>query len=80
MTPEVVLKFNPDGTAEGLHTESISLHTLGRLSIRRASTIEFDDAGQEWVVRSPSGTELFRHPIRQRCLEWERIFFNNRRE
>ena len=78
MKPEAVLTFNPDGSAQALYTEAIPLHTLGRLSVQRASMIEFDDAGQEWVVRSPSGDELFRDPVRQRCLDWERDFFNNK--
>ncbi len=80
MTPEAVLTFNPNGTAEGLYTEAIPLHALGRLGIRRASTIEFDDANQQWVVRSPEGAELYQSPSRQRCLDWEREFFNNRKE
>ena len=80
MKPETVLTFNPDGTAQGLYTEAISLCALGRLSIQRASTIEFDDAIQQWVVRSPEGAELYQSPSRQRCLDWEREFFNNRKE
>ena len=80
MTPEVVLTFKPDGTAEGLYTEAISLCALGRLSVQRASTIEFDDAIQKWVVRSPEGAELYQSPSRQQCLDWEREFFNNRKE
>lgn len=80
MTPEAVLTFNKDGTAHGLYTEAISLHALGRLSVQRASTIEFDNSTQEWVVRSPSGAELFRDPVRRRCLDWERDYFNNRKE
>lgn len=80
MTPETVLTFNPDGTAQGLYTETIPLHALGRLSIRRASTIEFDDASQEWVVRSPEGVRLYQSPSRQRCLDWEREHFNNHEE
>ena len=78
MKPEGVLTFNPDGTAHGLYTEAISLHALGRLSIRRASTIEFDDAAQQWVVRSPEGARLYQSPGRQQCLDWERDFFNNK--
>ena len=78
MKPEAVLTFNTDGTAQGLYTEAISLCALGRLSVQRASIIEFDDASQEWVVRSPSGAELFRDSVRQRCLDWERDFFNNK--
>ena len=80
MKPEAVLTFNPDGTAQGLYTEIIPMHALGRLSVYRASTIEFDDAIQQWVVRSPEGAELYQSPSRQRCLDWEREFFNNRKE
>ena len=54
------------------------MHALGRLSIRRASTIEFDDASQQWEVRSPDGARLYNSPSRQRCLDWERETFNNK--
>lgn len=77
MKAESVLTFNPDGTAHGLYTEAISLCTLGRLSIQRASTIEFDDDAQKWVVRSPAGKKLYQSPSRQQCLDWEREHFNN---
>ena len=77
MKPEAVLTFNPDGTAQGLYTEAISLCALGRLRVKRASTIEFDDASQEWVVRSPEGARLYQSPSRQQCLDWERGYFNN---
>lgn len=80
MKTEVVLTFNPDGTAQGLYTEAISLHELGRLCIQRASTIEFEDSIQQWVVRSPEGAELHQSPSRQLCLDWEREFFNKRKE
>ena len=80
MTPEAVLTFNPDGTVQGLYTEAISLHELGRLSIQRASAIEFDDASQKWVVRSPEGAELYQSSSRQQCLDWERGYFNNNEE
>ena len=80
MKPEAVLRFNPDGTAQGLYTETIPLHTLGRLRVQRASTIEFDDAAQQWVVRDLVGGHLFHHASRQQCLDWEREFFNNRKE
>ena len=80
MKAEAVLTFNPDGTAQGLYTEAIPLDALGRLRIRRASTIEFDDALQEWEVRDPTGAKLYQSPGRQRCLDWEREHFNNNTE
>ena len=78
MIPEVVLTFQPDGTVHGLYTEVIPLPSLGRLSIKRATSIEFDDAQQHWVVRDPSGFELFHAPSRQVCLDWEHAFFNRK--
>ena len=80
MTPETVLTFDTDGKAHGLYTEAIPLHTLGRLSIRRATTIEFDDASQCWVVRDLMGGHLFHHPSRQLCLDWERDFINQQEQ
>ena len=71
MNPETVLTFHSDGTAQGLYTEAIPLHALGRLSIRRATTIEFDAAAQRWVVRTPEGVERFRHARREACVAWE---------
>lgn len=78
MKAETVLTFSPDGTAQGLYTEAIELHELGRLSIRRATTIEFEDATQQWVVRDPTGAPLYQSPSRQSCLNWERGYFNNK--
>jgi len=71
VNPETVLTFHSDGTAQGLYTEAIPLHALGRLSIRRATTIEFDAAAQRWVVRTPEGVERFRHARREACVAWE---------
>jgi hypothetical protein len=73
---ESVLTFAPDGTVRGLYTEAVPLHELGRLSVRRASTIEFDDEAQAWTVRSPGGVELYQSSSRQECLDWERDHFN----
>jgi hypothetical protein len=36
--------FNLDGTDQGLWSEALPLHELGRLQITRASTIEFNNA------------------------------------
>ena len=80
MKPESVLTFGPDGTVRGLYTDAVPLHELGRLSIRRASTIEFDDGAQAWTVRSPDGAKLYQSPSRQQCLDWERGYFNNYEE
>ena len=78
MIPETVLTFEPDGRGYGLYTEAIPLQSLGRLSIQRATSIEFDDTSQHWVVRDTSGSSLFHASTRQECLEWEREHFNQK--
>ena len=65
------LCFLPDGTVQGLYTEAIDLTTLGRLRVRRASTIEFDNPAQVWRVFNAYGLCLHTSPSRQECLRWE---------
>ena len=69
------LVFQPDGTVRGLYTEAIDLSSLGRLVVKRASRIEFNDDRQAWEVRTVRGRLLFSAPSRQQCLDWERQYF-----
>ncbi len=68
-THQIILA--PDGTAQCLWTEAVPLQELGRLEIHRASTIEFGNAGQHWVVRDQNGRIRFFARSRSACLEWE---------
>jgi len=74
--PGSVLVFDATGTGHGLYTEAIDLHELGPLRMRRASSVEFDPPSQQWEVRLPDGTLLYRHHSRGACLAWERRHFN----
>lgn len=76
MIPEAVLIFDSGGIGHGLYTEVIPLQSLGRLKITRATSIEFDDGYQCWVVRDDAGEILFQHPNRKTCLDWEHQHFN----
>lgn len=70
MMPSIT--FTPDGTGRALYTEAIDLGRLGRLSIRRATRIEFDNSAGVWKVYMPYGRfALFSSPSRQACLDWE---------
>jgi len=65
------LLFAPDGRVHGLYTEAIDLNRIGRLQVRRATSIEHCNEQQLWQVRNLSGVVLFSNPSRQQCLNWE---------
>ena len=78
------ITFFPDGTARALHPEAVPLHELGPLTIRRASTVDFNPETHKWEVRLTvpacpcckiEGEVQFSNASRQACLEWERAFF-----
>ena len=71
-----VLTFTANGEGHGLYTEAIELAAIGRLTIRRATTIEFSETSQQWEVRDAGGALLHSHPSREICLEWEHRHFN----
>jgi hypothetical protein len=80
MNARATLLVRPDGTCEGLYTEAIDLGAIGRMRVRRASTIEFDHAAQAWWVRLPRLGRLYCSPSRETCLRWERQYFETRGE
>jgi hypothetical protein len=64
-----------------LHTDALPLAAIGKLTIRRASVIEWDEAAQRWgvqiVLEDGSLTPvLFRHETREGCLDFEREVFD----
>jgi hypothetical protein len=65
------ISFNPDGTALCLWTEAVPLHELGRLEIRRATNIEFNNPTQHWEVKDRKGRVRFIAKSRSTCLGWE---------
>ena len=72
----LVLTVRPDGEAGCLYSELIDLTSLGRLEVNRASTIEFNQARQEWQVEA-NGEVLFSNPSRALCQAWEIQHFNH---
>ena len=54
-----VLTFSTNGTGSCLHTELIDLHSIGRLEVSRASTIEFNNQTQHWGSGFTSAATIF---------------------
>ena len=67
-----IITFNDDGTASCIHTDAIPLDTLGTLTVRRASTVEYNNLLQRWEVRWAGDDDVSYHnPSRAACLAWE---------
>ena len=77
----IALTFTPDGVGHGLYTEALDLGSIGLLSIRRATRIEYDDAAQYWRVYLAHGrVALFNSPSRAECLVWERHYLESQED
>lgn len=67
--------IRPDGSIEGLYTDTVPLQELGKLNVTRATNVEFDEGRQEWIVSLPDdGKEVYSDPNREEALAWERKF------
>lgn len=69
-----VISFDSDGSARCVYTDDLPLAELGRLDIKRASTIEYNAETALWDVRLGTdirGPVVFSDASRARCIEWE---------
>lgn len=74
-----VLSFNTDGTATTLHTDALPLAQLGRLTIERASTVEFDNGRQSWgVTWTGEDSPAYWASTHADALAWEKKQLNER--
>ena len=67
----VIIRYDGYGAGRCLYTELIPLQTLGVLTMRRATRIEFHEKTQKWRVWDRSGHSLFESSSRGHCLQWE---------
>lgn len=74
---QTVIRFEPTGSAICLHTDAINLAELGKLTVRRASQVEFHPKLQVWYVKI-GGKVMFYNPRRDICISWERRYFNRK--
>ena len=73
MSEQAVILFDGAGTARCLYSEILDLRQLGRLHLRRATRIEFNERAQCWDVlpAKRANKALFSAPTRHECLAWE---------
>jgi hypothetical protein len=73
MSEQAVILFDAGGTARCLYSEMIDLRQLGRLHLRRATRIEFNERTQLWDVlpAKRASKALFSAATRRECLAWE---------
>ena len=76
----VAITFTPDGLGRCLYTEAIDLGRIGPLTVKRATTIEFDNHTHYWRVKDRTGFALFSNPSRQECLDWERLYLESKED
>lgn len=79
METSTLLRIRTDGSIVALHDESLGLSELGHREHLRASHVEFDESRQVWYVEEvDTGSRVFEHRLRSRCLSFERRHFMKR--
>jgi hypothetical protein len=75
-----ILTISDTGDIECLWTEAIPLESLGTLTVKRASSIEFNDASQMWEVKLATAPDVvaFEYKSRAACIAWEVETINNK--
>jgi hypothetical protein len=67
-----VIQFDSAGNGKALWTEAIPLAKIGKLQVRRASSVEFNGATQKWEVMLAGQRRVnFAHRSRAKCIQWE---------
>jgi len=69
----ICIQFGTDGTGYAVYTEALPLAELGQLSMRRASSVEYNETKQKWEVRLTSNPDqvAYSHESRSECIRWE---------
>lgn len=72
-TPIPTIEIGVDGNITTLYTDEVELYDLGVVcNVRRASTIEFDEMAQEWmVIEAATKRVVYRNKSREEAIAWE---------
>ncbi len=74
----IVIVIRPDGVVVGVWCDEIPWQLFGAASVRRLSSVEFDQAAQEWVATDlRTGNEVARGALRRQVLDAEARHYRN---
>lgn len=74
-----VISFDTRGNGRALWTEAFPLATLGRLRVKRASSVEFNTKNQQWEVKLTGHKRAsYKNASRANCIRWEVATLNQR--
>jgi hypothetical protein len=67
------IELDENGSASMLYDDKIDLRDFGKVKVKRASRIEFDDISQQWyVISARTGRYLKSFTSREDALTWEK--------
>jgi len=78
MGRDLEITITAEGDVQCLAPDDLDLREIGKLNVRRASHVEFDNARQMFVVTLPNGTELGAYATRGEGLAAEVAFLNGK--
>lgn len=65
------MTISAGGEVRALYSDRLPLREVGRLTVSRASNVEFDERAQEWVAVTPDGREIARGRDRDAVIRRE---------
>jgi hypothetical protein len=72
------IKIEKNGTLRCVYSDEIDLRTIGRLTVTRASTVEFNPDSQQWNARLTDGTHVGNFESRQDAIKKEIVVLESR--
>lgn len=77
--PQLVVSINARGQMGCLYAEEIiNFRAFGKLKVRRASHVEFNNKTQRWTVTLVNKVKLGTYPTRKEALKVEVRYLNKR--
>lgn len=67
------LFITPDGVVNAVYHDALRQLLPGKLQVKRASHVEFNEAFQRWEARRPNGSVMCMDSSREACLKLEKL-------